>query len=552
VELKHAAEGDTLGGRYRIISLLGQGGMGRVFLAEDLKLKGKRWAVKECLHVGSNVQVFLEEAEMLAQLQHPQLPQLVDYFASDTGGYAYLVMDYIQGPTLHDLFERGGRELAVDRVVHYSLQLCELFHYLHSFRPKAIIYRDLKPSNIMINEHDRVRLIDFGVARHFTLGKHADTLQLGTIGFAAPEQLVSAQTDARSDLYTLGAMMYYLLSRGQYMYITQTPLAKLRPDLPRALTETVQMLLHDNPQDRCQSALEVQHRLAPLAPNPNKAAARASALGLPNTPASIPRKLIVVGGLYAGAGSTFTAVTIARVLHACGIPQALVEQPTNEPDLYMLLYGDAKAPQSYTFASDAAASAGVLLHQPTWVNGLTTWLPIHPDGFSGSWTPADTFKLLYSMTKPIVIWDISTGWEEPSVQELCHSADEIIIVLDASPAKINRPSSRARLKQLMDYQARGKSVRYIANKEIPPGIRKEWQESLPGPVLCTLPELPFESVVRCLWKGEFIQDQPAVLDKLRSALYPLLRVLISEEKLIHHTAKPKRLFSRFNLQKKVE
>jgi serine/threonine protein kinase len=222
VELKHAAEGDTLGGRYRIVSLLGQGGMGRVFLAEDLKLKGKKWAVKECLHVGSDVQVFLEEAEMLAQLQHPQLPQLVDYFASDTGGFAYLVMDYIQGPTLQDLFERGGRELAVDRVVNYSLQLCELFHYLHSFRPKAIIYRDLKPSNVMINEHDRVRLIDFGVARHFTLGKHADTLQLGTIGFAAPEQLVSAQTDFRSDLYTLGAMMYYLLSRGQYMYINSS------------------------------------------------------------------------------------------------------------------------------------------------------------------------------------------------------------------------------------------------------------------------------------------------------------------------------------------
>jgi serine/threonine-protein kinase len=262
--------------------------------------------------------------------------------------------------------------------------------------------------------------------------------------------------------------------------------------------------------------------------------------------------LIVVGGLYAGAGSTFTAVTIARMLHASGVPQALVEQPTNEPDLYMLLYGDAKAPQPYTFASDAAANARGLLHQPTWENGLTTWVPIHPDGFSGSWTPADTFKLLYSITKPIVIWDISTGWEEPSVQELCHSADEIIIVLDASPAKINRPNSRSRLKQLMDYQARGKSVRYIANREIPQGIRKAWQESFPGPILCTLPELPFESVMRCIWKGEFIQDQPAVLGKLRSALHPLLRELISEEKLIDHAAKPKNLFSRFNLQKKVD
>jgi hypothetical protein len=538
------AFGDTLGGRYRIESLIGQGGMGSVFLAEDLKLKGKKWAVKECMQLGSNVQGFLEEAAMLAQLHHPQLPQLVDYFAAETGGHAYLVMDYIEGPTLHDLFEQGGRKLSVERIVHYALQLCELLHYLHSFRPKAIIYRDLKPSNVMIDEHDQVRLIDFGVARHFTMGKHADTLQIGTIGFASPEQLVSAQTDARSDLYTLGAMMYYLLSGGQYMYIAQKPIGNLRPDLPGVLADTVQMLLCDNPQDRCQTATEVQHRLAALVPTPHSAANKAAAKGIPTAPAAIPRKLVVVGGLYAGVGASFAAITLARVLNACGVPHGLVEQPTNEPDLYMLLYGDSKAPPSYSFASEAALAAGASVHHAPWENGLTTWVPVHPDGLSGAWTTAESFKLLYSMTKPIVIWDISAGWEEPSVQELCLSADEIVVVLDASPAKINRPSSRSRLKQLMDYQTSGKSVRLIANREIPAGIRQEWLDSLPAPLLCTLPELPYESVMRSIWKGTCIQDEPAVLDKMRSALYPLLSQLVSEETLLKQVHKPRPLFSK--------
>jgi serine/threonine protein kinase len=543
VVYQHLKAGDTLGGRYRIESLLGQGGMGSVFLAEDLKLKGKKWAVKECVQLGTDVQGFLDEAEMLAQLQHPQLPQLVDYFASDTGGYAYLVMDYIQGPTLDDVFERSGRDLTVDRVVRYALQLCDLFQYLHSFRPKAIIYRDLKPSNVMINEHDQVRLIDFGVARHFTQGKHADTLQIGTLGFAAPEQLVGAQTDARSDLYTLGAMMYYLFSGGRYMYITQTPLAKLRPDLPQALAETVQMLLRDNPAERCQTAAEVQHRLTASMPsNPAGRKSRAAEPVQGSTP--ITRKLVVVGSLYAGAGSTFTAITLARVLHACGIPQALIEQPTNEPDLYMLLYGDSKAPPQYTFASEPG-EVGASFNHSTWETGLTTWVPAHPEGISGPWTPADSFKLLYAQVKPIVIWDVSANWEEESVQELCHSADEILVVLDASPAKINRPSSRAYLKQLLAYQARGKSVRFIANRDMPYGIRQEWLDSLPGPLLCTLPELPYESVMRSVWKGECIQDQPEVMDKMRSAMYPLLSRLISEETLLKQVPKPKTLFSRF-------
>ncbi|MEW9698822.1 serine/threonine protein kinase [Paenibacillus sp. SI8] len=529
--------------------MLGQGGMGHVYLAEDLKLKGKKWAVKECLPFEADLDCFLEEAEMLARLQHPQLPQLVDYFMTDEGS-CFLVMDYIEGPNLHDLFEEKGRELPVDKVIGIALQLCDLFHYLHTFQPRPIIYRDLKPSNVMLNEHDQVRLIDFGVARHYTQGKQSDTMQIGTVGFAAPEQFLGQQTDARSDLFTLGANLYYLLSGGQYAYITQQPLEQIRKGLPEALTTTVQMLLHEQPQHRCQSAMEVKHRLRGLQSQVKKAGIGSSFGGERQINHSAngtatPDKLIVVGGLFAGVGSTFTVISIARILHAGQIPHAVIEHPAIEPDLYMLLYGDHKAPDNYTFATDSVSEQTTLTPTP-WTSGLTTWVPLHPEGFRGSWLPADTFKLLHAVKKPVIIVDVSTGWANPAVQELCHSADEIVVVLDASPGKCNRPSTRAHLEMLESYRKRGKKVRYIANRSSLGRLHKGWTVSLPEPPLCAIPEIPYDEVMRAVWKGECIQDQPQILDLLSDALMPLMREICPIEVLRQRSRTDKPSFlSRF-------
>ncbi|WP_090821330.1 serine/threonine-protein kinase [Paenibacillus sp. yr247] len=517
--------GTCIGGRYRIESLLGQGGMSHVYLAEDMKLKGKKWAVKECLPFEDDMTYFLEEAEMLARLQHPQLPQLVDYFTTDEGK-GFLVMDYIQGPTLQDLFEEKGRELPVTKIIHIAFQLCDLFHYLHTFQPRPIIYRDLKPSNVMLNEQAQVRLIDFGVARHFKHGKQSDTMQIGTIGFAAPEQFLGLQTDARSDLFTLGSMLYYLLSGGQYAYITQKPLEQLRQDLPEALTSTVSLLLQEHPQNRCQSAMEVKMRLRSIYPEPTTVPESFNQKNQLITP--LPDKLIVIGGLFAGVGSTFTAICLARTLHAMHIPNAVVEQPTIEPDLYMLLFGDTKAPKDYAFVSKLIAEQTVSTTS-TWTNGFSTWVPNHPEGFPNNWQPADSFKLLHTIKKPIVLWDVSTHWEHPSVQELCHSADEIIVVLDASPGKCNRPSSRALFNRFDTYQKRGKKVHYVANGYLPGNFRNEWVDSLPAAPLCTLPEISRAEVIRAVWRGECIQDQPEVLEQLSVALAPLLRVILTED-----------------------
>ncbi|HEY0827667.1 MAG TPA: serine/threonine-protein kinase, partial [Bacilli bacterium] len=190
---------EVLGERYRILAVLGHGGMSTVYLAEDLKLKGKKWAVKQSYYPSHDVLKFIKEAEILIKLNHSNLPHIVDYFPPVDGQSSFLVMDYIKGCTLSEIFNQLGRKLSWQKVVKYSVQLCDLFIYLHNYKPSPIIYRDLKPSNVMIDEQDCVRLIDFGIARNFEPVKTMDTIEIGTVGFAAPEQFEHKQTDQRTD-----------------------------------------------------------------------------------------------------------------------------------------------------------------------------------------------------------------------------------------------------------------------------------------------------------------------------------------------------------------
>lgn|GEM_PF-728724 len=253
--------GTVLGERYEIELVLGKGGMGTVYLAKDLRLKGKRWAVKEIQMSVEYYQQFIDEAKILVELDHPNLPQMVDYYPPNQDGYSYLVMDYIKGETLVEKFERYNRALSYQQVVDYAIQICDILHYLHT-RPQPIIYRDLKPSNVMVNEEDSIRLIDFGIARNYKQGKGYDTMLVGTVGFAAPEQFDDkAQTDHRTDIFSLGAMMYYLLTQGKYLYSTQKPLDQMRQDLPKRLIEIINKATQLEMNERYQSVLHFRRDL---------------------------------------------------------------------------------------------------------------------------------------------------------------------------------------------------------------------------------------------------------------------------------------------------
>ncbi len=205
--------GSVIDGKYKILNEIGRGGMSVVYLAMNEKAN-KTWAVKEVRRTcAREYEIFRQrlivETDLLKRLRHPNLPCIVDVIDHD--GSFLIVMDYIEGKTLEKLISENGAQTQED-VVGWALQLCSVLEYLHS-RPVPIIYRDMKPSNIMLRSDGGVVLIDFGIAREFKEKNAADTSCLGTQGYAAPEQFGGmGQTDARTDIYCLGATLYHLLT----------------------------------------------------------------------------------------------------------------------------------------------------------------------------------------------------------------------------------------------------------------------------------------------------------------------------------------------------
>ncbi len=211
--------------RYHILSKVGEGGFGAVYKAEDTAFDNRLVAVKEMSDAGLSAQelaeasaAFKRETLLLAKLMHPNLPSIYDHFAEQ--GHWYVVMDFIEGETIETrLNQTPHGYLPIAQVLEIGIQLCSVLDYLHTRQP-PIIFRDLKPSNIILTSDGYIYLIDFGIARHFKPGKARDTIAFGSPGYAAPEQYGKTQTTPHADIYSLGVTLYQMLTG---IDPTQTP-----------------------------------------------------------------------------------------------------------------------------------------------------------------------------------------------------------------------------------------------------------------------------------------------------------------------------------------
>lgn len=256
--------GSVVDGKYKILSLIGKGGMSAVYLAINERAN-KPWAIKEVRKDSKQdflvmKQSLIMETNLLKKLKHPHLPSIVDVIEQDD--MFLIVMDYIEGVTLKRLLDEHGAQRQED-VVNWAIQLCDVLDYLHTRKP-SIIYRDMKPSNIMVKSDGSVVLIDFGTAREYKESHYADTTCLGTQGYAAPEQFGGqGQTDARTDIYCLGATMYHLVTgknpaKAPYeMY----PITKWNATLSTGLEKIILKCTQRNPNDRFQSVGELKYAL---------------------------------------------------------------------------------------------------------------------------------------------------------------------------------------------------------------------------------------------------------------------------------------------------
>ena len=259
--------GQLVDNKYRILDIVGKGGMSVVYLARNERAN-KSWAIKEVRKVGEeNLEVkknsLIAETEMLKKLSHPNLPTIVDVI--ETRDTYLVVMDYIEGNDLAEVLKEYGAQ-SQEKVVDWGLQLCDVLQYLHT-RDKPIIYRDLKPANIMLEPETRdgknkIMLIDFGTAREVKIADANDTISLGTKGYAAPEQFGSnAKTDARTDIYCLGATLYHLITNHSPVNEVMKPIREINPSLSQGLESIIQKCTEYDPDKRYQSCAELTYAL---------------------------------------------------------------------------------------------------------------------------------------------------------------------------------------------------------------------------------------------------------------------------------------------------
>jgi len=258
--------GTLIDGKYKVLNKIGQGGMSVVYLAMNEKAN-KQWAIKEVRKEGiENFEVvrqgLIGETNLLKELKHSHLPSIADII--ETEGTLLIVMDYVEGRALSAVMNEEGIQ-PQETVVDWAIQLCDVLEYLHT-QEQPIIYRDMKPANIMLKPDGNVVLIDFGTARKYKEHNLLDTTCLGTMGYAAPEQFggeSQRQTDARTDIYNLGATVYHLLtghnpSEPPYEIY---PIRCWNPALSTGLEKIVEKCVQKNPDDRFQSCGELREAL---------------------------------------------------------------------------------------------------------------------------------------------------------------------------------------------------------------------------------------------------------------------------------------------------
>lgn len=266
--------GEIIGEKYEIIRILGRGGMSTVYLGQHVTLGIKR-AIKEiCRQEYAGYEELkqrcIREADILKGLNHPGLPEIIDIIIGKD--YLLIIMEYIAGYTLKELLEAYG--VIEEKVaVNWGIQLCEVLSYLHTRNP-PVIYRDLKPSNVMRKPDGKIVLIDFGTAREYrNMAAWEDTVCLGTRGYAAPEQYTAGgQSDERTDIYCLGATLYHLLTgkNPEQPPYEIYPIRRWNPALSPGLEAFIMTCTRQNPEERYQSSEEAGYVLTHLEENTGK------------------------------------------------------------------------------------------------------------------------------------------------------------------------------------------------------------------------------------------------------------------------------------------
>ncbi|HEV2582437.1 MAG TPA: serine/threonine-protein kinase [Ktedonobacteraceae bacterium] len=434
---------DLLFGRYQLLTILGSGGFSSVYQARD-KQTDMTVAIKQINLRGLNAEemidattTFNREASVLSTLNHHQVPRLYNQYQDRD--HWYLVLEYFDGPTLETYLERRlaqGNPIRFDEAISMSLQLCAVLDHLHTRQP-PIVYRDLKPGNIIRDTSGKLSLVDFGIARNFRPGQSRDTQLLGSPGYAAPEQYGRAQTSPQSDIYSLGVLLYALLS--------QSDPGSCAPDLSAldlsqhtggaAMYDLLTRLLAVDPANRPASVREVITALEAIGPR-GLAPQNARRIWIPPTPqtysaasgmqqqlfippqpvqVALPKKKSRVSrrSVIIGLGVLVTSAGVGLSLKS--LAAFVTPTPVSKPTP-ILIYDKHLTPVSgiaWSTALQLIASCSQNTVRVWDINGDDAFVYSSSDGndFNGvAWSPDGLHLALASNKMGVVVLNTSTGF----------------------------------------------------------------------------------------------------------------------------------------------
>lgn len=527
--------GDLIEGRYLVRRVVGQGGMGIVFAVEDMKLAGRLLAMKVAT-TRSLEGAYSAEAATLMKLDHPNLPQITDYYPpSSAGGLEALVMEYIDGYTLMEWLQSKHGGMSARDMLRIAMPLCSALRYLHE-QPRPIIHRDLKPSNIMIDGSGTVKLIDFGISRQFKEGKPGDTVQLGTAGYAAPERLQGGQSDTRSDIYGLGAVLYHLSGCSLQPHRQSTAeggarrLNRLHASWPRSIGAVLERMVEPDPARRFQSMREVEQALMACRSERPGAEADAATILDGVLPALRQQRLVTVLGLSVGAGATFLAITLAVLLARRGLSVTAAEFAPEMPEWRELL------PQSFQTQSKVYWQQASVATRSGGTGGVgrppmpVRWIPWEARPGTSAGETDSLERCLSECNNEIQLVDLSGCRHCESADYWIRRSDHVVVVADPDAYKW-QPSVMERLWRLQSESAGPKRQwHWIANKHSKFGGNRTWLSMLPDWPRAIVPLLPQEKLWSIVWSGKWPTDYAQLDQKLSRSLQPITDAVVDKTK----------------------
>lgn len=530
--------GDILDKNYRIVKLLGRGGTGNVYLAENIKV-GRQWAIKEINLSKAPRASLLAEVEILRKLDHKSLPRIVDLIELED--FIYIIEDYFEGTTLKEIIT--NRDICTEKnVLKWARQLCEILIYLHNIKPNAIIYRDMKPGNIIIDTECNAKLIDLGIAREHKADQDGDTVYIGTRGYAAPEQYSgSNQTDARTDVYGLGATLYHVITglHPNAPPYQMSPIRCINNALSAELEAIISKCTQIDPNSRYHRVTELLNEIVNLEEKKysnNKVDEQIKSSHFIST------KLIVIGSLSFRAGSSFVASNLAVKLASDGISTAVIECPVNTPYLFDALFVREKTDTEFVSWAHELKKGKTPNRKEAFRDSGVTWVVVDPTQLQvNNWTSSDMVQLIYSVKQcQFIFVDVSTNWNHHSVSTILTQADHILLVVDPDPVLLDRserveypfnsdeenhlPVESKTIKKITEMISDDHhNIDFIVNKYS--NFINIDQLCLPLKPISLVPYFEPEQVYKSLWEGRLLYNNLNFKETFDHCFLPLVKRL---------------------------